>query len=175
MTDPGDGQEWPDLSLAGLYEWWPDPEREKDVPERWLWSAAITTCAATGPAGEIHDRTPVILPEDRIDAWLDPTLQDPGAIAEVLAGIQPPPLGIRAVSRAVNNVRNDGPEFVAPLKVDAGDQAIQLNHGRVTSRRVRALFPETDPRVERAFVPLSDLWNRCVITVVVVTYLTPGG
>ncbi len=116
------------LSFAGLYEWWPDPEKDKDDPDRWLWSAAIITCEATGPAGEIHDRTPVILPADRIDAWLDPTCQDPAAIAEVLEGIRPPLLGIRAVSREVNRVGTNGPQLIAPLRVDEVDQTIQLSH-----------------------------------------------
>lgn len=37
------------LSLAGLYELSPDPEKEKDEPNRWLWTMVITT-DATGPA-----------------------------------------------------------------------------------------------------------------------------
>jgi putative SOS response-associated peptidase YedK len=41
------------LSLAGLYELWPDPDKAKDDPDRWLWSATIITTDATGPAGEV--------------------------------------------------------------------------------------------------------------------------
>lgn len=73
------------------------------------------TCAAQGPAGEIHERTPVILPRDRVDGWLDPTRTDPDAIGEVLAGIRPPLLGIRAVSREMNRVGTNGPQLVEPL------------------------------------------------------------
>lgn len=65
------------LSMAGLYELWPDPDRAEDDPQRWLWSVTIITTDASGPAGEIHDRTPLMLPEDRIDAWLDPSITDP--------------------------------------------------------------------------------------------------
>lgn len=103
------------LIFAGLYELWPDPARAADDPDRWVWSAAIITCAAEGPAGEVHDRTPVILPRDRVDAWLDPARTDPDAIAEVLTGLHPPLLGIRKVSRQVNRVGTNGPELVAPL------------------------------------------------------------
>ncbi len=60
------------LSFAGLYELWPDPAKEEDNPDRWLWSATIITHHATWLAGVMNDRTPVILPPDRIDAWLDP-------------------------------------------------------------------------------------------------------
>lgn len=103
------------LIFAGLYELWPDPARAADDPDRWVWSAAIITCAAEGPAGEVHDRTPVILPRDRVDAWLDPARTDPDAIADVLRGLHPPLLGIRKVSRQVNRVGTNGPELVAPL------------------------------------------------------------
>ncbi len=43
------------LSLAGLYELWPDPDKAEDDPGRWLWTAVIITTDATGPLGEVHD------------------------------------------------------------------------------------------------------------------------
>jgi putative SOS response-associated peptidase YedK len=113
------------LSFAGLYEWWPDPSKDKDDPDRWLWSAVIITTDATGPAGEIHDRTPLILPRDRVDAWLDPHLTDPGKIADMLQGVQAPPMQIRAVSREVNRVGPNGPQLIEPLP-DEADQPLQL-------------------------------------------------
>jgi putative SOS response-associated peptidase YedK len=113
------------LSFAGLYEWWPDPSKDKDDPERWLWSAVIITTDATGPAGEIHDRTPLILPRDRVDAWLDPHLTDPAKIADVLQGVQAPPMEIRPVSREVNRVGPNGPQLIDPLP-DEADQPLQL-------------------------------------------------
>lgn len=113
------------FSFAALYELWPDPSKDADDPARWLWSAAIITCAAEGPAGEIHDRTPVILPRDRVDAWLDPARTHPDAIAEVLDGIHPPLLGIRAVSREVNRVGTNGPQLIQPL-AGHSDTEIQL-------------------------------------------------
>ena len=113
------------LSFAALYEWWKDPSKAEDDPDRWLWTAVIITTDATGPAGEIHDRTPLILPTDRIDAWLDPHLTEPDKIAEVLKGVQAPPLEIRPVSREVNRVSNNGPHLVAPLDA-AGDRPLQL-------------------------------------------------
>ena len=116
------------LSFAALYDWWPDPAKDEDDPTRWLCSAAIITCAATGPAGEVHDRTPVILPADRVDAWLDPALQDPAGIADVLAGIRPPLLGIRAVSREVNRVGTNGPELIEPIDLAGAEQNLQLTH-----------------------------------------------
>jgi len=53
----------------------------------------IITTDAAGPAGDIHDRTPLILPLDRVNAWLDPTRTEPDQIYEVLDGIVLQPLG----------------------------------------------------------------------------------
>jgi putative SOS response-associated peptidase YedK len=39
---PADGM----LSFAGLYELWPDPAKDENDPDRWLWSAAIITPAS---------------------------------------------------------------------------------------------------------------------------------
>ena len=86
------------LSFAGLYELWRDPSKEKADPARWLWTAVIITTDATGPAGDIHDRTPLILPRDRVDAWLDPWRTEPDEIYEVLDGIVLESLAVRAVS-----------------------------------------------------------------------------
>ncbi|MDR1999551.1 MAG: SOS response-associated peptidase [Frankiaceae bacterium] len=104
------------LAFAGLYELWPDPAKPVDDPARWLWSATILTAEATGPAGEIHDRTPLILPPERIDRWLAPNITDPDAVTDLVTGIALTPLLIRPVSTTVNNARNrGGPELIAPL------------------------------------------------------------
>lgn len=102
------------LALAGLYEIWRDHSRSEDDPAAWLWTAAILTTAAVGPVEFIHDRMPVVVPAAHWDAWLDPhfpgdphSLLDPAAAAARLAAYP--------VSTAVNSVRNNGPELIAPL------------------------------------------------------------
>jgi putative SOS response-associated peptidase YedK len=113
------------LRLAGLYELWPDPAKAEDDPDRWLWSATIITTQATGPLGEIHDRAPLILPPDRVDAWLDPRLTDPEKVHRLLAGLRVTGLQSRPVSTQVNRVGHDGPQLVDPLP-DAAEQPIDL-------------------------------------------------
>ena len=113
------------LSFAGLYEWWPDPAKDEHDPERWLWTAVIITTDARGPAGEIHGRTPLCLPPDRIDAWLDPQRTDPVQVAVVLTGIGPPALQIRPVSREVNRVGSNGAHLIDPLP-NAADRPQRL-------------------------------------------------
>jgi putative SOS response-associated peptidase YedK len=114
------------LPMAGLYELWPNPDKAEDDPDRWLWTATIVTTQATGPLGEIHDRAPLILPLDRVDAWLDPTLTDPDKIHRLLAGLQVTGLQSRPVSTEVNRVGHDGPQLIDPLP-DTADQPIDLS------------------------------------------------
>ena len=121
---PADGL----LSFAGLYELWADPAKDEDDPGRWLWSAAIITHHATWLAGVMNDRTPVILPPDRIDAWLDPELTDKNAALKLISGIEYEPLQVRAVSPAVNKTGRGGsrgPELIEPID-EHGDQLLQL-------------------------------------------------
>jgi putative SOS response-associated peptidase YedK len=121
---PADGL----LSFAGLYELREDPDTDADDPDRWLWSAAIITHHATWLAGEMNERTPVILPPDRIDAWLNPELTDKDKALELITGIEYEPLQVRAVSTAVNKTGRGGsrgPELIEPL-ADHADQPLQL-------------------------------------------------
>jgi putative SOS response-associated peptidase YedK len=114
------------LSFAGLYELWRDPSKDKSDPTRWLWTAVIITTDATGPAGDVHDRTPLILPPDRVDAWLDPTRTEPEQVYEVLDGIVLEPLAVRPVSTRVNRVGADGADLVEPL-TEHLDEPLQLS------------------------------------------------
>lgn len=97
------------LLCAGLWEAWKpkhDPEAE------WVRSFALITGGAGLVSGDIHDRQPVILPADRLGAWLDGSPDD---ALRALADLPETPLAYYPVSRAVGSVRNQGPELVAPL------------------------------------------------------------
>jgi putative SOS response-associated peptidase YedK len=48
-----------------------------------------------------------------LDTWLDPKLTDPESVRELIASVPPPVLNPYPVSKAVNNVRNNGPELLA--------------------------------------------------------------
>jgi putative SOS response-associated peptidase YedK len=63
----------------------------------------------------IHDRSPVLIPTDLRSDWLNPSLVEPEQVKELLAAIPEPLLTPREVSRAVNSVRNNGPELVEPV------------------------------------------------------------
>lgn len=87
----------------------------------------------------IHDRTPLILPPDRIDAWLDPKRTEPDQVYDVLDGIAMNPLEVRPVSTKVNRVGNDGRDLIEPLDVDHPDEPLQLT---LTGARLVAVIGE---------------------------------
>jgi putative SOS response-associated peptidase YedK len=109
---PADGST---LALAGLYEVWKDKSRPQDDPERLIHTYTIITTTATDAVGRIHDRMPMSIAAADWDHWLDPRNHDVDAVRELMT---PPPDGsleMYAVSTAVNNVRNNGPDLLEPL------------------------------------------------------------
>ena len=97
------------LALAGLWAGWHDPD--SDAVRR---TFTIVTTTPNEQVADLHDRMPVILRDDSWARWLDPDPADPG---ELIALLQPidVALDIYAVSRAVNDVRRDGPDLLVPL------------------------------------------------------------
>ncbi|WP_114452502.1 SOS response-associated peptidase [Halopolyspora algeriensis] len=113
---PGDGSS---LALAGIWTTWWDPRAEGDAQP--LVSCAVLTTEAVGPLAEVHERMPMVVPDSAWRHWLDPDLQDVSAL------LGPPPgellgrIELRPVSRAVNNVRNNGAGLVERV---AGDEPV---------------------------------------------------
>ncbi|GIG30274.1 SOS response-associated peptidase [Cellulomonas marina] len=104
------------LALAGLYEFWRDPSRADDDPDRWLVSATVITRPATEALAAVHDRQPLALAPDRWAAWLDPAV---GADeARELLEVEPPALVATPVSTRVNAVANNGPDLVEEVPVE---------------------------------------------------------
>ncbi len=97
------------LALAGLWSSWRDP----DTAAR-LYTCTILTTDPNELVARLHNRMPVVLDPTDWDAWLAE-----GTPAEELRSLLRPapvePLDAYAVSPAVNNVRNEGPELLAPL------------------------------------------------------------
>jgi len=87
--------------FAGLMSLWQDKL-----------SCAILTKAAEGPVAAIHDRMPVVLPDQAHAGWLDPALKDASAYAREHAlaweFVHHP------VSKRVNNARNEGADLIEP-------------------------------------------------------------
>jgi putative SOS response-associated peptidase YedK len=104
------------LAFAAVYEHWRDPTVAEGEQGAWLRSFSIITSAASDALGHIHDRTPVILPRDRVDDWLDASTTAVDDVRHLLGSLPEPRLVPRLVSTRVNSVRNDGPDLVEPLE-----------------------------------------------------------
>lgn len=104
------------LAMAGLYEFWRDPTLPDQDPNRWLLSCTIITQQAGDLVGEIHDRNPVVIPPVLRDAWLDCSGDDPATAARLLDRIPEARLLPDVVSKAVGNVKNNGPELIEPVE-----------------------------------------------------------
>lgn len=103
------------LAMAGLYELWRDRDRADDDPERWLWTCTVITRPATDLLGHIHDRTPVLVPRELHEPWLDCRSDDPATARALLEQMPEAHLEPDVVSSAVNSVRNNGPDLIRPI------------------------------------------------------------
>jgi putative SOS response-associated peptidase YedK len=106
------------LAFAGVYELWRDEALPPDHEHAWLWTAAIITTQATDDVGQIHDRMPMVITRDHWADWLNPDNSEPGQLHATMLPAMAGGLTSHPVSTAVNFVRNNGPELIAPLSAD---------------------------------------------------------
>src|SRR5262249_44695677 len=99
------------FAMAGLWERWTDPESGKEGV-----SCSIVTTEGNDLMKPIHDRMPVILPQEAWDRWLDPENQDTGALQELLVPFPAEKMKERRVSKRVGDVRNKDPEVQGPFE-----------------------------------------------------------
>jgi putative SOS response-associated peptidase YedK len=96
------------FAFAGLWEaWHPDQEDA-------LLSCAIVTTTPNALMEKIHNRMPVILKPGAYPLWLDPAEQTPAALDKLLKPFPAPQMTAFAVSRLVNDPKNDSPECITP-------------------------------------------------------------
>jgi putative SOS response-associated peptidase YedK len=93
--------------FAGVWDRWIDPDGKA------IDSCAIITTAANEFMRPLHDRMPVILPQESFGQWLDPQAAVP-ALQELLRPSPEDALTMYAVSSVVNSGRVDRPECVRP-------------------------------------------------------------
>ena len=80
-------------------------------------TCALLTTAAVGSLAEVHDRMPVVLPDDAHSHWLDRGLRDPAQASAIARDSQRPgDFTHFPVRKLVNSTRNDGPELIEPLE-----------------------------------------------------------
>jgi putative SOS response-associated peptidase YedK len=119
------------FAFAALWDTWKSPDDEEEIE-----SFTIVTTEANELMRDIHDRMPVILPEEEEDRWLSAEAD----VRNLLTVLKPFPAGrMRAyeVSTLVNRARYDDPICIVPI---AGGEAA----GR-RGRRVSQQSPDTPP------------------------------
>jgi putative SOS response-associated peptidase YedK len=79
------------------------------------------TVVTTAPGqwmARIHNRIAVILQDDQIDTWLDPTVDDPHQLGELLKAPSEDFLNCYPVPRGINSVKFDEPEYAEKIDLD---------------------------------------------------------
>ncbi|NQX28146.1 SOS response-associated peptidase [Microbacteriaceae bacterium VKM Ac-2854] len=105
------------LAMAGIVSAWRDHSKSDEDPDRWRLSAAIITRDAHVAPGEVHDRMPACLTPDAYEDWLGEHL-DTSQLQRLLERESEQvahDLVHYEVNRAVNSVRNNGPQLIEPL------------------------------------------------------------
>jgi putative SOS response-associated peptidase YedK len=93
--------------LAGLWDCW-----HRGKPDA-LASYLLMTTAPNEVAAKVHDRMPVLLHARDVPRWLDPSVSEPEALADLLGPYPAQEMQARPVSRRVSNPDNEGPDLVA--------------------------------------------------------------
>jgi putative SOS response-associated peptidase YedK len=93
------------FAFAGLWEFWRRGEQT-------IKSCTILTTDANEVARPIHDRMPVILDKAARKVWLDPEIEDPAALTDVLRPYAAQEMVVYAVNPAVNKAGNEGPQCI---------------------------------------------------------------
>ena len=110
------------LSMAGLFNYW-KPAASQGRP---MLTFTVVTTAPSQWMARIHNRMPVILQDDQIDTWLDPTVSDPQQLSQLLKAPPEDFLDCYPVSREMNSVREDLPANAERIDVD---YSALLNNG----------------------------------------------
>ena len=97
------------FSMAGLYDRWKDPDGN------WLSSCTIITTGPNELMSPIHDRMPVILPEEAEAAWINLEVDSADELKPFIRPFPAASMEAFEVSGAVNSARNEGPELVEPV------------------------------------------------------------
>lgn len=103
------------VALGGMWEEWRSPDGEL------LRTFATLTTPANPELALIQDRMPVIIERADWALWLGEAEGDPQTLLRQLSADR---LKIWPVSRAVNNVKNDGPELLEPQMVQEAEPAL---------------------------------------------------
>ena len=96
------------FGFAGLYERWKSPGGEE------IRTCTIITTEANELVRPLHNRMPVILPEDVEDEWLDPAANRRESLLSLLKPYPAAGMDAYDVTPVVNNTGHDAPDCILP-------------------------------------------------------------
>ena len=97
------------FAFAGLWETWRAPNGDQ------VRSCTIVTTRPNALLATIHDRMPVILPEEAEAMWLSPDNQDSPLLDGLLGPFPAGSMEAYAVSPVVNSAASDSPACITPV------------------------------------------------------------
>ena len=97
------------ILFAGLYESW------QPAPDQWEPTFTIITTDANTTLEPVHNRMPVILPDEAVDEWLFARSSDPTGLKELLVPAADDLLVGTPVSPRVNSIKYDDPACLEPV------------------------------------------------------------
>lgn len=103
----------PGFCMAGLWETWRPPEGDP------LHTCTLLTTAANDLLRPIHERMPVILRREDYERWLTAQPDAAAGLRDLLRPFPAESMTAWPVSELVNSPRNDVPECVEPVEVEA--------------------------------------------------------
>lgn len=97
------------FAFAGLWDEWHAPDGSQ------VKSCTLITTEPNQLMASLHNRMPVILPENAYAKWLDPAPRQPEELQDLLVPYPAAQMQAYPVSTLVNSPANDRAECVAPL------------------------------------------------------------
>jgi len=97
------------FAFAGLWDSWSSPTGQK------INSCTIITTTSNELMEPIHNRMPVILPQDMESVWLDQNVPWSSAVHSILTPYPAEGMAAYEVSQMVNSPHNDFPECILPV------------------------------------------------------------
>jgi len=97
--------------MAGLWERWLDKDANEMVE-----SCSILTTDSAPSLSPLHDRMPVIVQQEDFEVWLDRDFADIEKLQSIMKPTADDFFGFAAVNKIVNNVRNETPDCIEPVK-----------------------------------------------------------
>ncbi|MBT2677925.1 SOS response-associated peptidase [Bacillus sp. ISL-35] len=96
------------FAFAGLWESWNKGDRS-------ITSCTIITTNPNEVTEKVHDRMPVILPENKIGMWLDTSIENTDELKKLLVPYEAGQMDSYTVSTEINSAKNEGKALIAPL------------------------------------------------------------